>query len=109
MTRRRQAGSSKPVRAALFDAAIGALSDPFVLDGDLALAIVTERRTANSLYKAELIRRHRTWRTTEEVDLATAVWVSWWNESRIHSACRDIPSAEFEEAYHRQLEATVAA
>jgi putative transposase len=65
--------------------------------------------SVNSLYKAELIRRRRSWRTTEEVELATAVWVSWWNESRLHSACGDIPPAEFEEAYHRQLAATVAA
>jgi hypothetical protein len=38
-------GSAEPVRAALFDTAIGCLSDPFVLDGKLALADVTERRT----------------------------------------------------------------
>ena len=65
--------------------------------------------SVNSLYKAELIRRRRSWRTTEEVELATAVWVQWWNQSRLHSACGDIPPAEFEEAYHRQLAATVAA
>jgi putative transposase len=65
--------------------------------------------SVNSLYKAELIRRHRTWRTTDEVELATGVWVSWWNQSRLHSACGDIPPAEFEEAYHRQLTTTVAA
>jgi putative transposase len=65
--------------------------------------------SVNSLYKAELIRRHGTWRTTDEVELATAVWVSWWNQSRLHSACGDIPPAEFEEAYHRQLTATIAA
>jgi hypothetical protein len=39
-------GSSEAVRAALFDTPIGTLSDPFVLDGKLALALVTERRTA---------------------------------------------------------------
>jgi hypothetical protein len=39
-------GSSEVVRAALFDTPIGTLSDPFVLDGKLALALVTERRTA---------------------------------------------------------------
>ena len=61
--------------------------------------------SVNSLYKAELIRRRRSWRTTEEVELATAVWVSWWNESRLHSACGDIPPAEFEA---RRDAATVA-
>jgi putative transposase len=65
--------------------------------------------TVNGLYKTELIRRRRSWHTTEEVELATATWVHWWNESRLHSACGDVPPAEFEEAYYRQLEATVAA
>ena len=65
--------------------------------------------TVNGLYKAELIRRRRSWRSTEEVELATAAWVHWWNESRLHSACGDIPPAELEEAYHRSLTATVAA
>jgi len=39
-------GAGEAVRSALFDTAIGTLSDPFVLDGKLALALVTERRTA---------------------------------------------------------------
>lgn len=65
--------------------------------------------TVNGLYKTELIRRRRSWRSSEEVELATATWVHWWNESWLHSACGDIPPAEFEEAYHRQLAATVAA
>ena len=38
--------SDEAVRAALFDTPTAALSDPFVLDGKLALAIVSERRTA---------------------------------------------------------------
>jgi hypothetical protein len=39
-------GSGEAVHSALFDTPIGILSDPFVLDGKLALASVTERRTA---------------------------------------------------------------
>jgi len=65
--------------------------------------------SVNGLYKAELIRRRRSWRNTEEVELETATWVHWWNETRLHSACGDVPPAEFEEAYYRQLEATAAA
>ena len=37
--------TTEPVHGALFDTPIGTLSDPFVLDGKLALAIVTERKT----------------------------------------------------------------
>ncbi|HEY8869710.1 MAG TPA: IS3 family transposase, partial [Candidatus Limnocylindrales bacterium] len=38
--------------------------------------------SVNALYKAELIRRRRTWRTVGEVELATADWVDWWNHRR---------------------------
>ena len=65
--------------------------------------------TVNGLYKTELIRRRKRWHSLEELELATAEWVHWWNDSRLHSACGDLPPAEFEEAYHRQLEATAAA
>ena len=39
------------------------------------------------LYKTELIRRRKRWHSLEELELATAEWVSWWNERRLHSAC----------------------
>ena len=64
--------------------------------------------TVNGLYKAELINRHGPWRTVEEVELATARWVHFWNTTRLHGACGDIPPAEFEAAYH-QLRATTEA
>jgi putative transposase len=60
--------------------------------------------SVNGLYKAELIRR-RPWRAAAEVELATAAWVSWWNEDRLHAACGYIPPAEFEAAYHRRASA----
>jgi putative transposase len=65
--------------------------------------------SVNALYKAELIRRQRSWRSVEEVELATADWVDWWNERRLHGACGDIPPAEFEAAYARLGEVTSAA
>jgi hypothetical protein len=39
-------GATEAVRAALFATPIGAVSDPFVLDGKLAVAMVTERKSA---------------------------------------------------------------
>jgi putative transposase len=65
--------------------------------------------TVNGLYKTELIRRRRSWRSQEDLELATAAWVHWWNESRLHTACDYAPPAEFEAAYYRQLEEAVAA
>ena len=65
--------------------------------------------TVNGLYKTELIRAQGPWRTADQVELATAAWVAWWNDERLHSACGDIPPAEFEAAYHHRLQATEAA
>ncbi len=65
--------------------------------------------TVNGLYKTELIRAQGPWRTVDQVELATAAWVAWWNAERLHSACGDIPPAEFEAAYHHQLQATTEA
>lgn len=65
--------------------------------------------TVNGLYKAELIHRAGPWRSVEQVELATAEWVDFWNTRRLHSACGDIPPAEFEAAYHAHQEATEAA
>ena len=62
--------------------------------------------TVNGLYKAELINRRGPWRTVDEVELATAVWVDFWNTHRLHEACGDIPPAEFEAAYHSRLQTT---
>ena len=55
--------------------------------------------SVNGLYKAELIRR-RPWRTVAQVELATADWVTWWNTGRLHSACGNVPPAEYETAYY---------
>ena len=65
--------------------------------------------SVNGLYKAELIRRRKRWRTLGELELATAAWVHWYNTERLHGTCGDVPPAEFEEAYYRQLEEAHAA
>ncbi|MCI0344767.1 MAG: IS3 family transposase [Chloroflexi bacterium] len=65
--------------------------------------------TVNGLYKAELINRRGPWRTVEQVELATAAWVDFWNTRRLHEACGDVPPAEFEATYHSRLQATTEA
>lgn len=64
--------------------------------------------SVNGLYKAELIHR-QTWRSLEHVELATAEWVDWWNQRRLHSAINDLSPAEYEARYHHQHEANQAA
>ncbi len=60
------------------------------------------------LFKAELIARQGPWRSLEQVELATARWVAWWNRERLHGACGDIPPAEFEAAYWARQETPIA-
>jgi putative transposase len=64
--------------------------------------------SVNGLYKAEVIYR-RSWRSLEQVELATAEWVDWWNHRRLHSAIDALPPAEYEARYYHQYQAAQAA
>ena len=65
--------------------------------------------TVNGLYKAELINRQGPWRSVEQVEFDTAAWVHWWNTDRLHSACSDVPPAEYEAAYWADQQVAAAA
>ncbi len=71
---------------------IGTVGDSY----DNALA-----ETVNGLYKNELIHRQGPWRTADDIEVATAAWVHWWNTARLHGACGDVPPAEYEAAWHQ--------
>jgi putative transposase len=58
--------------------------------------------TINGLYKTELIKPRKPWRTVEEVEYATAQWVHWFNHRRLYEYCGDIPPAQLEVAYYAQ-------
>jgi putative transposase len=49
-----------------------------------------------------LIRPRKPWRTIEEVELATAEWVDWFNHRRLYEYCGDIPPVDLEAAYYAQ-------
>jgi putative transposase len=53
----------------------------------------------NSLYKKELINREGPWQDAGHVTVATAEWVSWYNDERLHSACGNVPPAEYENTW----------
>jgi transposase InsO family protein len=55
--------------------------------------------SVNALYKKELIDLDGPWDSVEKVTIATAEWVSWFNNERLHSWCGFIPPTEFEDAY----------
>ena len=66
---------------------VGSVGDSY----DNALA-----ESVNGLYKTELIKPRRPWRTADEVELATMHWVWWYNHQRLHSELGMIPPIEYE-------------
>jgi putative transposase len=74
-------------------ASVGSVGDSF----DNALA-----ETINGLYKTELIKPRKPWKTVDDVELATAEWVDWFNHRRLYEYCGDIPPAELETAHYAQ-------
>ena len=60
--------------------------------------------TINGLYKTELIKHKGPWRSVEQVEYATAEYIDWFNHLRLYEYCGDIPPAELEEAYYRQIQ-----
>jgi len=75
---------------------VGAVGSSY--DNALAESII-------GLYKTELIHRSKPWRTVEDVEMATARWVDWFNNQRIYQHCGDIPPAELESAHYAQQRA----
>ena len=79
---------------------VGSVGDSY--DNSLAESTI-------GLYKTELIRHHGPWRTLEEVELATLGWIDWYNHRRLHGQIGNIPPAELEAAYYRQLDQAAVA
>ncbi|TCJ69791.1 UNVERIFIED_ORG: integrase-like protein, partial [Dietzia maris] len=52
----------------------------------------------NSLFKAELIRnRHKgPWRDIDDLEIAVAEYIDWFNHRRIHGEIGYVPPAEYE-------------
>ncbi len=52
------------------------------------------------LYKTEIIKPRRPWKTLSEVELATAEWVDWYCHRRLHGEIGHIPPVEYETNYY---------
>jgi putative transposase len=76
---------------------VGSVGDSY----DNALA-----ETINGLFKAEVIHRRASWRSIQDVELATLEWVDWFNNRRLLQPIGNIPPAEAEAAYYANLEET---
>jgi putative transposase len=55
--------------------------------------------SVNSLYKKELINFEGPWHDAGDVTVATAEWVHWYNNERLHSECGYVPPIEYENAW----------
>lgn len=64
------------------DPSVGSVGD--ALDNAMA-------ETTVGSFKTELIRRQRPWRDIDQVELATAEWVEWFNTERPHNELDDFP------------------
>lgn len=54
----------------------------------------------NSLYKAELIRNKGPWKGIDDLEIATAEYVDWYNHRRLHGELGLIPPVEYETNHH---------
>jgi putative transposase len=79
---------------------VGSRGDSY--DNALAESVV-------GLFKTELIRMKGPWRTLEQVELATAQWVDWYNQRRLHSSIGNLPPAEYEAAYYAERDGSAVA
>ena len=73
-------------------ASVGTTGDSY----DNALAEVF-----NSLFKAELVRNKGPWKDIDDLEIAVAEYVDWFNHRRLHGEIGLIPPAEHEDNHYR--------
>lgn len=54
----------------------------------------------NSLFKAELIRNRAPWKSIDDLEIAVAEYIDWFNHRRLHGEIGHIPPAEAETDYY---------
>ena len=54
------------------------------------------------LYKTELIKARRPWKGFDDLEIATAEWVDWFNHRRPFEYCDDLTPVEAEQAHYAQ-------
>ena len=55
----------------------------------------------NSLFKAELVRNKGPWKNVDELEIAIAEYIDWFNHRRLHGEIGLIPPVEHEANYYR--------
>ncbi len=73
-------------------ASVGSTGDSY--DNALAEAF-------NSLFKAELVRNKGPWKSIDDLEIAVAEYIDWFNHRRLHGEIALVPPAEYESTYYR--------
>lgn len=73
------------------DPSVGSVGDAY--DNSLA-------ETTIGLFKTEMIKQRGPWKTMAQLEFAVAEYIDWFNHRRLHSACSDMPPAEYERLYY---------
>jgi putative transposase len=73
-------------------ASVGSVGDSY--DNALAEAF-------NSLFKAELVRNKGPWRSIDDLEIAVAEYIDWFNHRRLHGEIGLVPPAEYEDHHYR--------
>ena len=55
----------------------------------------------NSLFKAELVRNGGPWKNIDDLEIAVAEYVDWFNHRRLHGEIGLVPPVDLEEDYYR--------
>jgi putative transposase len=74
-------------------ASVGSTGDSY--DNALAEAF-------NSLFRAELVRNKGPWKNIDDLEIAVAEYIDWFNHRRLHGEIGLVPPVEFEEEHYRQ-------
>ena len=73
-------------------ASVGSTGDSY--DNALAEAF-------NSLFKAELVRNKGPWKSIDDLEIAVAEYIDWFNHRRLHGEIGLVPPVEFEDEHYR--------
>lgn len=57
----------------------------------------------NSLFKAELVRNLGPWKGIDDLEIAVAEYIDWYNHRRLHGELGHIPPAEAENNFYTNL------
>lgn len=60
----------------------------------------------NSLFKAELVRNLGPWRNIDDLEIAVAEYIDWFNHRRLHGEIGLLPPVELEQDHYRHNPAT---